>query len=331
MPAWMTPPLVVAASSPLDPVVEVRPALLLFGLLLCYAALVAVHVALAPPVVRLGRDRRGSATRPGLGGIADRMAHLAEVGLHHGPWTNRLEDVLDRSGIRVPAGRFLVRFSSLCLVTAFVGSAVGGPALAIVLLVAIGVGTKVLISFRISRRRAQFADQLDDTLQLLAGSLRAGHSLMQAVNTVAHEAPEPTASEFRRIVSVTRVGQDLAVALDTTIERTGSDDFAWIAQAIAIHREVGGNLASVLDSVAGTIRDRNQIRRQVQALSAEGRLSAVVLMGLPVVVVLFLSMMNPGYLARFWESLAGIVMMVVAGFLMTAGALWLRTIVRVEF
>ncbi len=112
----------------------------------------------------------------------------------------------------------------------------------------------------------------------------------------------------------------------------GSDDFTWVAQAIAIHREVGGNLAEVLDAVGHTIRERNAIRRQVKALSAEGKLSAIVLMALPFGIIGFISMTNPGYLAKFTESVARLrdarrrrVLMLVVG------GLWLKKTVAIKF
>jgi tight adherence protein B len=110
-----------------------------------------------------------------------------------------------------------------------------------------------------------------------------------------------------------------------------SDDFVWVTQAIAINREVGGNLAEVLDGVGHTIRERNQIRGQVKALSAEGKLSAYVLMALPIGVVLFLSMANPAYIGKLVESLAGYVMVGVCVVLMVVGALWLRKVVSFKF
>jgi tight adherence protein B len=111
----------------------------------------------------------------------------------------------------------------------------------------------------------------------------------------------------------------------------GSDDFTWVAQAIAIHREVGGNLAEVLDAVGHTIRERNAIRRQVKALSAEGKLSAVVLMGLPFGVVGFISLTNPGYLDAFTESAVGYGMLAVAAVMLLVGGLWLKKTVAVRF
>ncbi|MEX2486607.1 MAG: type II secretion system F family protein [Nitriliruptoraceae bacterium] len=307
---------------------RMHPLVLVLGLALAWAAIATAYLAIVPPVMRVGLDRRGGPVR---GRLVDRAAGLAESGLRHGPWADRFEDMLDRSGIRISAGQFLVRFAGLNVVVAFVGSALQGSGLAVVLLAVVAILTKVWLGWRADRRRTRFADQLEDTLQLLAGSLRAGHSLLQAVNSVADEAPEPTSREFRRIISSTRVGQDLSHALATTVERTGSDDFAWVAQAIAIHREVGGNLAEVLDTVASTIRDRNQIRRQVEALSAEGKLSAWVLMALPVGVVAFLGLVNPSYLARFGQSLVGLAMAGTAILMMTLGFLWLRRIVHIDF
>jgi tight adherence protein B len=127
------------------------------------------------------------------------------------------------------------------------------------------------------------------------------------------------------------VGRDLGDALDEVAERMASDDFRWVAQAIGIHREVGGNLAEVLDTVGHTIRERNAIRRQVKALSAEGKLSAVVLMSLPFGIVGFLSVTNPAYLAAFTESLIGWCMTAAVVVLLVIGGLWLKKTVAIRF
>jgi tight adherence protein B len=133
------------------------------------------------------------------------------------------------------------------------------------------------------------------------------------------------------VVNEVRVGRDLTVALDEVAERMGSDDFAWVAQAVAIHREVGGNLAEVLDRVGETIRERNQLRRQASALSAEGRVSAVVLLILPFAIGLVLSLASPDYMGRLLHTGTGVALLVVAGALMTVGALWVRQVVKVRF
>jgi tight adherence protein B len=211
------------------------------------------------------------------------------------------------------------------------GIVLGGILLGLLLLVVVPFGAKQFLKFRASRRQAAFADQLDDSLQLMAGSLRAGHSLLRAVDSVSSEADAPTSEEFSRIVNETRVGRDLNDSLDEVAERMGSDDFTWVAQAIAIHREVGGNLAEVLDAVGHTIRERGAIRRQVKALSAEGKLSAIVLMALPFGVTFFISMTNPAYLAKFTESAIGYAMLGAAGLMLLIGGLWLKSTVKIKF
>jgi tight adherence protein B len=238
---------------------------------------------------------------------------------------------LERAGMSMRLPDFVLVVGVATVVLGILGVVLGGLLLGLLLLVGVPFGAKLLLKVRASRRQAAFADQLDDSLQLMAGSLRAGHSLLRAVDSVAQEADAPIAEEFSRIVNETRVGRDLNDALDEVAERMGSDDFTWVAQAIAIHREVGGNLAEVLDAVGHTIRERNAIRRQVKALSAEGKLSAIVLMALPFGVTGFISMTNPSYIATFTQSLTGYAMLAAAVVMLLVGGLWLKSTVKIKF
>ncbi|WP_305852294.1 type II secretion system F family protein [Blastococcus sp. PRF04-17] len=238
---------------------------------------------------------------------------------------------LERAGMSTGLPEFVLVVGVAAVVGGVVGVVLGGPLLGLLLVAVVPVGARLLVSVKAGRRQAAFADQLDDSLQLMAGSLRAGHSLLRAVDSVSQEADAPTSEEFARIINETRVGRDLGDALDEVAQRMGSDDFTWVAQAIAIHREVGGNLAEVLDAVGHTIRERNAIRRQVKALSAEGKLSAVVLMALPFGVTGFISLTNPGYLAKFTESLVGYGMLVTAAVMLLVGGLWLKKTVAIRF
>jgi tight adherence protein B len=238
---------------------------------------------------------------------------------------------LERAGVAMSLPDFVLLTGVATMVLGLLGAVTGGPLLALALAVLGPLGARVLISLRTGRRQAAFADQLDDSLQLMASSLRAGHSLLRAVDSVSQEAAAPTSEEFARIVNETRVGRDLADALDEVAARMGSDDFTWVAQAIAIHREVGGNLAEVLDVVGHTIRERNAIRRQVKALAAEGKLSAIVLMVLPFGVSGFIMLTNPGYLSMFTETTTGFVLLAVIALLLVVGALWLKKTASIRF
>ncbi len=114
-------------------------------------------------------------------------------------------------------------------------------------------------------------------------------------------------------------------------ERLENEDLGWVVEAIEIQHEVGGNLAEVLDTVTDTIRERNQLRRQVQALSAEGKISAIILLSLPLVIAFFIAMISPDYLAELTDSGVGRIMIGVAALLMLAGSAWIKKVIRVEF
>ena len=161
-------------------------------------------------------------------------------------------------------------------------------------------------SVKRSRRRKAFSSSLPDTLQLMSGSLAAGLSLAQSVDTIVREGTEPISSEFKRVLVETRLGVALEDALEAVGERFESKDFAWVVMAIKIQRQVGGNLAELLDTVAATMREREYMRRQVAALAAEGKLSAWVLGGLPPAFMLYLLVTNREYVMGAVHRAAGL-------------------------
>lgn len=238
---------------------------------------------------------------------------------------------LDLAGIKRSVPEYIIFVGAATLAAVAAGAVLGGPAAAILLGALAVAGGVMFVSIRASRRRADFADQLDDLVQLLGSNMRAGHSVLQGMDSVAHELEEPGAGEILRIVNQSRVGRDLGEAMDETAERMDSDDFRWIAQAIAIHRQVGGNLAEVMDTVGETIRERNQIRRQVKALAAEGKISAYVLVALPFLVTLALMVLNPEYMGRLTESVIGYGMILMAIVLLAIGSFWLSKLVKIKF
>jgi tight adherence protein B len=199
-----------------------------------------------------------------------------------------------------------------------------------VALVVLGIGPILLLSYLARKRTAAFQEQLPDVLNLLAGSLRAGWGLLQAVGVVVSETPAPAGPEFGRVVTETRLGLPLEDALGKMAQRMGSEDFKWAVTAIAIQREVGGNLAEVLDLVAQTVRERAALRRQVSALTSEGRLSAVILVVLPFIEGAALWMLNPNYFKTLLANGLGVGLMAAAAVLTVVGGVWLRRIVRIE-
>jgi tight adherence protein B len=154
--------------------------------------------------------------------------------------------------------------------------------------------------------------------------------LAQSLDTVVREGSEPVAGELRRVLMEARLGVTLEDAMDSVAERMESEDFHWVVMAIRIQREVGGNLSELLLNVAATLREREFLRRQVKSLSAEGRLSAWIVGGLPVVFVGYLSLVNPGYLAPMFGTPLGWLMSGTACVMMVVGVFWLSKMVKVE-
>jgi tight adherence protein B len=203
--------------------------------------------------------------------------------------------------------------------------------LGILLLVLVPAGMLAWLNIKASRRQAKFATQLPDTLQMLAGSMRAGHSLLRALDGASHECEEPMGAELSRALNEARIGRDLTESLVDLAGRMKSQDFLWTTQAIETQREVGGNLAEILENVNDTIRDRAQLARQVSALSAEGKLSAYILIGLPIAFLIILSFINPLYATVFYTTLPGWGMLAVCAILLGVGSLWLFRMIKPKY
>jgi Flp pilus assembly protein TadB len=244
----------------------------------------------------------------------------------------RLAERLELAGItQTPAEWVLLGGCACVLVTAAV--TVVGDSILIGLPVGLlvsAVGMRFTVRIRISRRRAAFADQLPDVLQLIAGSLKAGFSLPQALGSVLREDTQPTAGEFSRALAEARVGISLEVALEGVANRMDSDDLRWTVMAIRIQREVGGNLAEVLDTTVGTMRERASLHRHVRGLTAEGRLSAYILAALPVLLGGWLLISDGKYLRPLYTTAVGLIMLISGVVLFGLGVLWMRVLIKVE-
>ncbi|MFM1726397.1 type II secretion system F family protein [Rhodococcus sp. PAM 2766] len=307
---------------------------MVIGLLACYLALAGGALALVGKApARISAERRGRQENQDsvLSRFAERLVQWIDQNLRRRGRIAARTEALHEAGLKFRPGDYIALVGAAVVTAAALGLLVSGVLLAL-LLAGVTVGlSNVYLRVMAGRRRAAFADQLDDSLQLLASNLRAGHSMLRALDAVSREAESPTSEEFARIVNETRVGRDLGDSLDDVARRMQSEDFNWIAQAIAINREVGGDLAEVLDQVGHTIRERNQIRRQVKALAAEGKMSAYVLMALPFGLTAFLMVSNPEYLSRLTDNVVGYVMIGVGLVMLTVGGLWMNKVVSVKF
>ncbi|RIK34288.1 MAG: hypothetical protein DCC57_24430 [Chloroflexi bacterium] len=152
-----------------------------------------------------------------------------------------------------------------------------------------------------ARRRRAFINQLPDVLTLLVGALRAGYGLSQALEVLVEQMPPPSSAEFARIVRATNLGVPLQRALYHAAGRMGSDDLDLIVTAISVQYEMGGNLATILETIGDTIRDRIRILREVRVLTAQQRITGYILTGTPVALAIGISILSPGYFDPFFE------------------------------
>lgn len=255
------------------------------------------------------------------GRLAQRRDFEARLGLRlesAGVPLRAAEWMIIHVGVAIGVALALLLISGGTLIATFLGLIIG---LAIPL---------AYLVIKESRRTTAFLAQLPDTLQLIAGSLSAGYSVPQAIDAVVQQGNQPITGEFNRALVEARLGVPIEEALDGVAERMQSKDFAWVVMAIQIQREIGGNLAELLTTVAATLRERERLRRQVSALSAEGRLSAWILGLLPPVFVVYLVLVRPEYLRPLVTEPAGWLLVGLGISLLAVGTVWMRKAVRVE-
>jgi len=238
---------------------------------------------------------------------------------------------LENAGLRLSQAEFFLLVGIGACVGMLVGIVIVGPLVGLLFALLAPFVGKLVLGFLAGKRRAAFDGQLGDTLQLLSGGLRAGHSILRAIDAAAMESQKPTSEEMRRVITETSLGRDLLAALNDTAERMKNEDFVWISQAIQINREVGGNLAEVLDQVNETIRERAEIKGHIKALAAEGKFSAYILIAMPFGIVAMLLAVSPNYMNSMFTHPLGWVMIGASFVLMTIGALWMRKIIDLKF
>lgn len=321
----------------------VAVAVLAVGVLILLLAVVPPARPRLSPADRIEKYLGARAAHTAHGQPADETGLLADArqaaGRTAGRFLRRNTDLearitarLEGAGSQLKASEWLPLHLGAVVGAGLLGLLLGGGNLLIgVLFVAVGAaGPWLWLNLKRRQRQKRFNTALPDTLQLLAGSIAAGLSLTQGVDTVVREGQEPVASEFRRVLVENRLGVSLEDALDDVATRLESKDFGWAVMAIRIQRQVGGNLAELLETVADTMREREYLRRQVGALAAEGKMSAYVLGGLPPGFFVFMLLARRDYVAPLFNDPRGLVMLIVGVLILVAGAFWMKKLVKVE-
>ena len=325
------------------------PIMLAVIILTAFVALFIVFWMLLGTGARLRRDReiatrmRAAGRVPGAKPEARNKANSAVAWLPTGVvdfggkvatkvgFSENLGHRLEQAGLPLTTGEFV----TITVLAGFAGGIVGAILLQnIVFVMAVAAAAAIVptgvMKLAIRRRVTRLHNQLPDVLTILASSLRAGHSFLQALDTVAKEIPEPGAEEFNRAVAEIRLGRPVEDALQAMADRVDNEDFQWAVMAVNIQREVGGNLAEILDTVADTVRERATIRRQVDVLTTEGKVSSYVLIALPFGIALYMATVNPDYIGLLFTTSIGRIMLIGACCLMAAGIYWMRRIVKID-
>jgi tight adherence protein B len=268
-------------------------------------------------------EKRPSALSQQLDSIVSRRSFAAG-------WRSQLQ----RADLKLTVGEYLgfhvvsmVLVAIVCYFILFAGS----PVLTII---GGGVGLfipRFYVSYKTGKRLRTFEQQLADILGLWVNSLRSGYSVMQALEAISREAPEPSASEIRRVVQEVQLGITMEDALAHLLARMPSDDLDLIITAVNIQREVGGNLAEILEVISHTIRERIKLKGEIRVLTAQGRITGYLIGGLPIVLALFLMVINRGYMEQlFSDRLCGWPMIGIGLGMIGLGTAIIQRIVDIE-
>ncbi len=231
-----------------------------------------------------------------------------------------LSTQLARADLKVTVGEFMAATVILVIASGGIVYVLKRDILiaAVVCLIAF-FGPRMYVNVLRGRRLKAFTEQLGDTIQLMVNGIRAGYSILQAMEAVSEEMGPPIADEFGRVVREQQLGLTLEHAMDNMLRRVPSDDLDMMITAINVQREVGGNLAEVLDSIAFTIRERVRIKGELQAMTGQSRISGYMVGMVPVALAGFLYLINPTYIGQMFEHPCGYAMLGCAGLGIAAG------------
>jgi tight adherence protein B len=263
-------------------------------------------------------------------GLVEGTVHLAGKMVDQFDAKGSMGSMLEEAHIHLRAGEFLIISIAAGLLLGAVLVGVTTQWIFGLIGLAVGpVGGYAYLKRKVAARRQAFAEQLPDALSLIASSLSAGHTFLRAIQMMCEESEPPLSEEFARVVSETRLGDSVTDALDRMAKRLHLRDLEWVVQAIRIQQTVGGKLADLLHTLADFIRAREEVRREVQVLTAEGRISAWVLGGLPVFLLLMIQVIDPGYMKPMYHGW-GIGVLLATAASVIAGTAVIFKMVKIE-
>ncbi len=240
----------------------------------------------------------------------------------------RVQVMIERADLPLRAGELVAFGAGAAFVVGMVFAvAASSPIVTLIAMAVAGFLPFAFVSFRAKSRIKKFDNQLADILITIAASLKAGHSFRQGIQSVVEEGADPAGKEFRRVLTETQLGKPMDDALADLATRIESKNLTFVINAVTIQRQIGGSLAGLFDMVAETVRQRQQFDRKVRGLTAMGRMSAYVLVGLPFFIGIVVTLMNPVYMAPLYHSSTGQKMLATGLTMIVIGSLILKKMV----
>jgi tight adherence protein B len=265
-------------------------------------------------------------------GRSESLLDWTERSMDDLPGAKRLAGVLERSGLKLRVGHLPYLGGLASLVLGVLGTVIGAPA-AVVFLLMLGGFLSPLPGLRIAghRRTKAFDRQLPDVLAMIASTLRAGHGLRTALKAIVDDAAPPASEEFARVLGEEKLGRPLDQAIDAMCKRIGSPDLEYVATAVNVQSQTGGSLAGLFDTLSETVRERQRHARKVRALTALGRMSASVLVAMPIGLAALMTLINPSYMSPLYTTSGGHVLIAMCLTSIAIGGLILKRIVSVRY
>lgn len=246
-------------------------------------------------------------------------------------WSHVIEHKLVQAALPIRGAEFMVICLGVALFAAVVLMILSGSMLLGLIGGMVGFGIPLLIlNIKIGQRKKAFNDQLGDTIILIANSLRTGYSFMQAIEMVSREMPKPIGEEFARVLKEMNLGVTTEETLNNMTQRVKSEDLDLVITAVLIQRQVGGNLAVVLDSIANTIRERVKIQGHIKTLTAQGKISGIIVGMLPIAIGGIIYVINPEYIKILFIHPIGKAMLAAGAVSQFIGIMVIRKIINID-
>jgi len=248
--------------------------------------------------------------------------------------THRVEKIAEElyvAGVALRAEEFITIWVLTSLVIPAITLFLGAPMSLSIGLVIVGAAVPIgFVRIKRNRKLTLFGRQLSDAMTIICNALRAGQSFQTSMKSVADEMEEPISREFMRVYRETQFGMPLETSLARLVQRTQNKDLDLMCSAVVIQRQIGGNLAVILENISSTINQRITLRGELKAMTAAGRMSGYIIGALPILIIVLLMFINPGYVDMFFTTRSGRIMLIVSVVLESIGFIFVNKIVNIK-